>query len=78
MRGRFRVHYTRKIMGVKMWIFIETQAMWILLGVVLVVITLLATIYVFSPRRNFEDGPRKGEAANPGKVKRQNPVQLNR
>jgi len=64
-----------------MWIFIETHAMWILLGVTLVVITLLATMYCFSRRRNFEDGPRKGEAANPGKVKRENTehaVQLNR
>jgi len=55
-----------------MWVFVETHTVEILIGVVLVVITLLATMYSFSRRRNFEDGPRKGEAANPAKVKRQN------
>ncbi len=58
-----------------MWIFVETHAMWILLGVALVVIALLATMHCFSRRRNFEDGPRKGEAANPAKVRRQNAIQ---
>jgi hypothetical protein len=61
-----------------MWVFVETHAMWILIGVSLVVIALLATMYSFSRRRNFEDGPRKGEAANPSEVKRQNAVHLNR
>jgi len=58
-----------------MWVFVETHALWILLGVTLVAITLVATMYNFSRRRNFEDGPRKGEAANPGKVRQQNAMQ---
>jgi len=57
-----------------MWVFIESNALWILLGVCLILITLFATMYIFSRRRHFENGPRKGEAADPGKVRRQNPV----
>lgn len=66
------VMYESDTKGCGMWIFLQSHVLLILLAVVLVVVTLLATIYNFSRRRNFEDGPRKGEAANPAKVKRQN------
>ena len=31
------------------------------------------TIFLFRRKRTFEPGPRKGEAADPGLVRRQNP-----
>lgn len=56
----------------------ESPTFWILIGVTLTAIALLATVYCFSRRRNFEDGPRKGEAANPRKVRRQHAVNSQR
>lgn len=50
---------------------LESPAAWLLLCVTLAVIALVATVYCFSRRRNFEGGPRKGEAANPRKVRQQ-------
>ncbi len=41
--------------------------------VVLAVICIGITIAIFRRRRSFERGPRKGEAADPVKVKRENP-----
>ncbi len=41
--------------------------------VVLALVCVGITVMVFKRRRSFERGPRKGEAANPTKVKRQNP-----
>jgi hypothetical protein len=52
--------------------FEPTQHSWVGLALVIVAIVLLATIYVFR-RRRFENGPRKGTAADPGQVKRDNP-----
>lgn len=40
--------------------------------VILIVLALALTMFVFR-KRLFERGYRKGEAANPGKVKSQNP-----
>ncbi|MEQ1580985.1 MAG: hypothetical protein ABL964_10360 [Steroidobacteraceae bacterium] len=39
----------------------------------LLVLALAATAYVFSKRRGFDSGFLKGVAANPEKVRRQNP-----
>ena len=55
-----------------MRVLFESPALWVVVGITLVIIALLATMYCFSKRRNFEDGPQKGEAANPRKVRRQN------
>lgn len=41
-------------------------------AVVLIVLTIALTIFVFR-KRLFERGPRKGEAADPTKVKEENP-----
>ncbi|HEY0939124.1 MAG TPA: hypothetical protein VGE08_03410 [Steroidobacter sp.] len=40
--------------------------------VILIALALALTVFVFR-KRLFERGYRKGEAANPGKVKAQNP-----
>lgn len=44
----------------------------VLLAIVVIVITLLATMYSFWHKRFMDRGPRKGEAANPAKVRQQN------
>jgi hypothetical protein len=44
-----------------------------MLGLLAIAVTVLVTIYVFSRKRHLDNGPRKGEAADPGKVARQNP-----
>lgn len=41
--------------------------------VVLALIAIGWTVYIFSRRKDFDDGPKKGVARNPGKVRRQNP-----
>lgn len=43
-----------------------------LLAIVMIGLALALTIYVFR-RRKFDRGYRKGEAADPGKVRRENP-----
>lgn len=53
--------------------FIQTHSAWVLLAILVVIVTLLATIYSFWRKRFVDRGPRKGEAANPAKVKMQNP-----
>jgi hypothetical protein len=46
---------------------------WVVIALAVVVMVLLATIYSFWRRRFIDNGPRKGTAANPEKVKRDNP-----
>lgn len=53
--------------------FIETHSAWVLLAILVIIVTLLATVYSFWRKRFLDKGPRKGEAANPAKVKMQNP-----
>jgi cytochrome c-type biogenesis protein CcmH/NrfF len=48
----------------------KTALLWI---VALAVLCVAITITIFMRRRSFERGPRKGEAAEPVKVKRENP-----
>lgn len=43
------------------------------LALLIITITVLATVYSFWRKRFIDNGPRKGEAANPAKVRRQNP-----
>jgi cytochrome c-type biogenesis protein CcmH/NrfF len=50
----------------------KTALLWI---VALAVLCVGITITIFMRRRSFERGPRKGEAAQPMKVKRENPRQ---
>jgi cytochrome c-type biogenesis protein CcmH/NrfF len=50
----------------------KTALLWI---VALAVLCVGITITIFMRRRSFERGPRKGEAAQPMKVKRENPHQ---
>lgn len=38
-----------------------------------IVVAVVLTVRVLSRRRNLERGPEKGTAANPDKVRRQNP-----
>jgi hypothetical protein len=45
----------------------------VLLAMLVIAITLLATVYAFWRKRFMDRGPRKGEAANPAKVRMQNP-----
>lgn len=50
------------------------HAAWIGYALVFVIIAVLATSYTFWRKRGIDrGGPRKGEAANPSKVRRQNP-----
>ena len=49
---------------------IDHELFWI--GVGLILLTLVLTVYVFR-RRWFDRGYQKGEAANPEEVRRQNP-----
>lgn len=50
------------------------HAAWIVYAVTFVIIAVLATIYTFWRKRGIDSGgPRKGVAANPTKVRRQNP-----
>ena len=49
---------------------VDHDLFWI--GVGLILLTLALTIYVFR-RRWFDRGYKKGEAANPDEVRRQNP-----
>jgi len=56
----------------------ETQVVtfwgqWLGWIIAIAVIGLVWTIYIFKRRRNFQDGPKKGRAARPGKVRRENP-----
>lgn len=41
--------------------------------VALALIAIVWTVMIFTRRRNFQDGPKKGVARNPAKVRRQNP-----
>lgn len=41
--------------------------------VALALIAIGWTAWIFSRRRDFQDGPKKGVAQNPGKVRRENP-----
>lgn len=51
-----------------------THGGWVILAILVIAITLTATIYSFWRRRYIDgSGPRKGTAANPDKVKRENP-----
>lgn len=40
--------------------------------IILIAVALVLTVYMFR-RRKFDAGYRKGEAANPGKVREENP-----
>lgn len=42
-------------------------------AIVVILIVLTATVRVMHKRRNFEPGPKEGEAADPRKVRRENP-----
>ena len=44
---------------------------WWVVGLAL--LALIWTVYIFSRRRYFQDGPKKGVAKNPAKVRRENP-----
>jgi cytochrome c-type biogenesis protein CcmH/NrfF len=48
----------------------KTALLWI---VALAVLCVGITIVIFTRKRSFDRGPRKGEAAAPTKVKRENP-----
>ncbi len=50
----------------------KTALLWI---VALALLCVGVTITIFMRKRSFERGPRKGEAAEPMKVKRENPRQ---
>jgi len=41
--------------------------------VVLALIAVGWTVWIFARRRSFQDGPKKGTARDPAKVRRQNP-----
>lgn len=56
-----------------MTLLMRTHSAWVLLAILVIVITVLATVYSFWRKRFVDDGPRKGEAANPTRVKLQNP-----
>ncbi len=54
--------------------FLQTsmgEFFWWIVG--LAIIAVVLTVYIFSRRRNFEPGPKKGVARNPAKVRRENP-----
>lgn len=53
--------------------FAAEQHSWVALALVVIVVVLLATIYSFWRRRFVDNGPRKGTAADPTQVKRDNP-----
>jgi hypothetical protein len=53
--------------------FTAGEHSWVALALAVVVVVLLATIYSFKRRRFIDSGPRKGVAANPTQVKRDNP-----
>ncbi len=50
------------------------HSQWTLFAVVVLIICLLATIYAFWNKRYVDHGPRKGEAANPTRVRKDNPA----
>lgn len=56
-----------------MTLFMRTHSAWVLLAILVIVITVMATVYSFWRKRYIDNGPRKGEAANPARVKLQNP-----
>ena len=51
----------------------NTPSQWTIFSVIVLIFCLLATIYSFWNRRYLDRGPRKGEAANPARVRRDNP-----
>jgi uncharacterized membrane protein affecting hemolysin expression len=53
--------------------FAPEHQSWVALALLVLVVVVLATIYSFWRRRFVDSGPRKGTAANPSQVKRDNP-----
>ena len=53
--------------------FTAGQHSWVALALLVLVVVVLATVYSFWRRRFIDSGPRKGTAANPSQVKRDNP-----
>lgn len=51
----------------------DFHARWIFSALLVIGITLALTIYSFWRKRYMDSGPKKGQAANPEKVRRQNP-----
>lgn len=53
--------------------FTAGQHTWVAYALLIIAVVVLATIYSFWRRRYMDGGPRKGTAANPAQVKRDNP-----
>lgn len=53
--------------------FIQQHLGWVVLAGIALLITLLLTLYVFSRKSDVGRGMEKGQAANPERVRRQNP-----
>ena len=53
--------------------FLQTMGEYFWWIVSLAIIAMVLTVYIFSRRRNFEEGPKKGVASNPAQVRRENP-----
>lgn len=53
--------------------FIQQHLGWVVLAGIAVLITLLLTLNIFSRKRDVDHGMEKGQAANPERVRRQNP-----
>jgi type II secretory pathway pseudopilin PulG len=53
--------------------WIQTYAFPLSLVVIGIVAAVALTVWVLAKRRDFDAGPQKGTAANPKKVRRENP-----
>lgn len=57
---------------------LHADSHWVLIfSFVIIMIVLIATLFSFWRKRYIDDGPKKGEAENPLKVKEQNPPDRN-
>ena len=50
----------------------NVELIFLILAMVMVVITLVGTIYAFWNKKYMDRGPKKGVAANPNAVRKQN------
>lgn len=53
--------------------FIQQHLGWVVLAGIALLITLLLTLRTLSRKENVDRGMEKGQAANPERVRRQNP-----
>lgn len=54
-------------------LFLQEHLVWVALAGAALLITLLLTLFSFSRNRHLDRGFEKGQAANPERVRRQNP-----